>query len=58
LLHYATGKPPIVPFAHNSSLGCAICDPVIALWCLRGGPPASALLRSRGTVRAAEAGPS
>jgi hypothetical protein len=37
LLHYLKGHP-ILPFAHNSSLGCAICDPVIALWCLRGGP--------------------
>ncbi|WUG96867.1 DUF6010 family protein [Streptomyces violaceus] len=22
----------------RGALGCAICDPVIALWCLRGGP--------------------
>ena len=57
LLHYATGKPPIVPFAHDSSLGCAICDPVIALWCLRGGPPVTGLLRSPGSATAAEAGP-
>jgi hypothetical protein len=33
---------PIVPFLANSSLGCAICDPVIALWCFMGAP---ALLR-------------
>lgn len=45
LLHYLRHQPPIVPFAHNSSLGCAICDPVIAMWCLRGGPPITGLLR-------------
>lgn len=36
LLHWWRGAP-IIPFASHSSLGCAICDPVIALWCLRGG---------------------
>ncbi|MFI2608506.1 DUF6010 family protein [Kitasatospora sp. NPDC018619] len=38
---------PILPFAHTSSLGCAICDPVIALWCFRGGPTLTALVRRR-----------
>ncbi|MEV0660438.1 DUF6010 family protein [Actinomadura luteofluorescens] len=37
VVHHVKGNP-IVPFAHGSSLGCAICDPVIALWCLVGGP--------------------
>ncbi|AGP60433.1 hypothetical protein M271_45335 [Streptomyces rapamycinicus NRRL 5491] len=37
IVHHIKGNP-IVPFAHGSSLGCAICDPVIALWCFRGGP--------------------
>nr|MDT0656788.1 DUF6010 family protein [Micromonospora sp. DSM 115978] len=36
IVHHLRGEP-IVPFAHGSSLGCAICDPVIALWCLAGG---------------------
>ncbi|MFD4345158.1 DUF6010 family protein [Streptomyces coelicoflavus] len=36
--HHLKGNP-ILPFAHDSSLGCAICDPVIALWCLTGGRP-------------------
>ncbi|MFE5258089.1 DUF6010 family protein [Streptomyces coelicoflavus] len=36
--HHLKGNP-ILPFAHDSSLGCAICDPVIALWCLSGGRP-------------------
>jgi hypothetical protein len=35
--HYLRGAP-IIPFLAHSSLGCAICDPVIAIWCLRGGP--------------------
>jgi hypothetical protein len=51
LLHYLSGKPPIIPFAHDSSLGCAICDPVIALWCLRGGPPASRLMARARALR-------
>lgn len=34
--HWLKGHP-ILPFAHTSSLGCAICDPVIAVWCFRGG---------------------
>jgi hypothetical protein len=37
VLHYLRGAPIIPLFAH-SSFGCAICDPVIAIWCLRGGP--------------------
>ncbi|MFJ8035078.1 DUF6010 family protein [Streptomyces sp. NPDC096032] len=36
VVHHLKGHP-IVPFAHDSSFGCALCDPVIALWCLRGG---------------------
>ncbi|MFE2751656.1 DUF6010 family protein [Actinosynnema sp. NPDC059335] len=35
--HHRYGNP-IVPFAEHSSLGCAICDPVIALWAFAGGP--------------------
>ncbi|MEV2253332.1 DUF6010 family protein [Streptomyces sp. NPDC050147] len=50
VVHHLKGNP-IVPFAHDSSLGCAICDPVIALWCLRGGPSLIALVRGR-TARA------
>lgn len=46
VLHHLKGHP-IIPFAHNSSLGCAICDPVIALWCLRGGPSLVDRIRSR-----------
>ena len=37
VLHHLYGNP-IVAFAADSSFGCAICDPVIALWCLAGAP--------------------
>jgi hypothetical protein len=37
VVHHVRGEP-IIPFAEHSSLGCAICDPVIAIWCLAGGP--------------------
>jgi hypothetical protein len=37
VVHHLYGTP-IVPFAPDSSLGCAICDPVIALWYFRGAP--------------------
>ncbi|MFC5827210.1 DUF6010 family protein [Nonomuraea insulae] len=38
---------PILPFAEHSSFGCAICDPVIALWCFAGGPSVLGRLRAR-----------
>ena len=37
VLHHLYGTP-IIPFVPTSSLGCAICDPVIAAWCFAGGP--------------------
>jgi hypothetical protein len=37
VMHHLYGNP-IVPFAPTSSLGCAICDPVIAAWCFAGAP--------------------
>ncbi|MFG2082713.1 DUF6010 family protein [Micromonospora tulbaghiae] len=36
VLHHRRGTP-IIPSLHDSSFGCALCDPVIALWCLTGG---------------------
>ncbi len=36
-VHHLYGTP-IVPFAPLSSFGCAICDPVLALWYFRGAP--------------------
>lgn len=35
--HHFYGDP-IVPFALDSSAGCAICDPILALWFFRGAP--------------------
>jgi len=35
--HHLYGNP-IIPFAPSSSVGCAICDPVIALWYAIGAP--------------------
>ena len=36
VLHHLYGNP-IIPFVPTSSFGCAICDPVIAVWCFAGG---------------------
>ena len=47
--HHPWGEP-ILPFAAESSLGCAICDPVIALWCLAGGPSWRDLMDRRQNV--------
>src|SRR5262245_28648583 len=35
---------PIIPFAGDSSFGCAICDPAIAIWCFAGGRPVLGML--------------
>jgi Family of unknown function (DUF6010) len=37
IMHHLYGTP-IVPFVPTSSLGCAICDPMIAAWCFAGAP--------------------
>ncbi|SCG35531.1 DUF6010 family protein [Micromonospora inositola] len=44
VVHHLRGAP-IIPFLPGSSHGCAICDPVIALWCLTGGWSVADLLR-------------
>jgi hypothetical protein len=36
ILHHRRGAP-LIPSLADSSFGCAICDPVIALWCFTGG---------------------
>ncbi len=54
--HHVQGNP-ILPFAEHSSLGCAICDPVIALWCLAGGPSVTDAVRARFGRAAEPAGP-
>lgn len=37
VIHHLLGRP-ILPFVPHSSFGCALCDPVIALWYLANGP--------------------
>jgi hypothetical protein len=49
VVHHLTGHP-IIPFYATSSLGCAICDPVIALWCFAGAPPVTAWFRKKAPV--------
>ncbi|MFI7130965.1 DUF6010 family protein [Nonomuraea sp. NPDC050153] len=46
VLHHLQGNP-ILPFAALSSFGCAICDPVVALWCFAGGPSVFRWVRAR-----------
>ncbi|MFB4273740.1 DUF6010 family protein [Nonomuraea sp. MTCD27] len=46
VVHHLKGSP-ILPFAEHSSFGCAICDPVIALWCFAGGPSITGWIRAR-----------
>ena len=43
IAHAVTGVD-LLPWAPHSSLGCAICDPVIALWCFIGGRPLDRIL--------------
>jgi len=37
VVHHLSGSP-LLPFSATSSLGCAICDPVIAIWCFAEAP--------------------
>jgi hypothetical protein len=46
VMHHLYGNP-IVPFVPTSSLGCAICDPVITAWCFVGAPSIYDFARSR-----------
>lgn len=43
-LHHLYGNP-IIPFEPMSSFGCAICDPVIALWYVIGAPSVWAVFK-------------
>lgn len=60
IAHHRRGAP-IIPSLHDSSFGCAICDPVIALWCLAGGRSLPDLVRRgrqpAGVVSATDARP-
>ncbi len=46
VVHHLKGAP-IIPFAEHSSFGCAICDPVIAIWCFAGGRSMTDFIRTR-----------
>ncbi|MFF4875174.1 DUF6010 family protein [Micromonospora sp. NPDC000668] len=55
VMHHRRGTP-LIPSLHDSSFGCAICDPVIALWCFVGGPSIKDLYHRFSRRRAADAG--
>jgi len=41
---------PLLPFSLTSSLGCAICDPVMAIWCFAGAPSLWEVFRTQQTT--------
>lgn len=45
VVHHLIDRP-LLPFAPESSFGCALCDLVIAAWCFAGGPSICDLRRS------------
>ncbi len=47
IAHHLSGQP-MLPFSATSSLGCAICDPVIAIWCFAGAPSLSDFRNRKG----------
>lgn len=49
ILHHLYGNP-ILPFDPTSALGCAICDPVLAVWCFAGAPSIYDLVQRRHNV--------
>ena len=49
VVHHLYGTP-IVPFVPTSSLGCAICDPIIAAWCFAGAPSVFGLVGKTGAA--------
>ena len=54
ILHHLYGYP-LLPFDLTSSLGCAICDPVIAVWCFAGAPSLWQVLRKKSVQETAQA---
>lgn len=49
LVHHSYGNP-IVPMDSLSSLGCTICDPIIAIWFFMGAPSIFQLFRKKSVV--------
>jgi hypothetical protein len=52
VVHHLKGAPIIPELAH-SSFGCAVCDPVIAIWLFRGAPTVRVWRRPTGYGEAA-----
>ena len=52
IVHHLYGNP-IIPFAPNSSAGCAICDLILAIWYFVGAPSVFDLF-TRGRARDAQ----
>ncbi len=50
ILHHLYGNP-IVPMEASSSLGCAICDPIIALWYFFNAPTIFYLFRKTTNIK-------
>ncbi|WP_340237413.1 DUF6010 family protein [Emticicia soli] len=50
ILHHLYANP-IVPMAPSSSLGCAICDPILAIWLFMGAPNVFDWFRGKGAIR-------
>jgi hypothetical protein len=46
IVHHLLGHP-IIPFSATSSLGCAIYDPVLAIWCFAGAPSVFTIFRGK-----------
>lgn len=46
IVHHYYGNP-IVPMDEMSSLGCAFCDPIIALWFFMGAPSVFQIFKRR-----------
>jgi hypothetical protein len=49
ILHHLYGNP-LLPFDATSSLGCAVCDPVLAVWCFAGAPSLYEVIRRKYTL--------
>lgn len=56
ILHHLYGDPIIV-FSPSSSAGCAVCDPVLAIWYLFKAPSVYVLLKTSLTNQAITDGP-
>lgn len=51
VLHHLYANP-IVPMSSSSSAGCAICDPILALWLFLGAPSVFKIFQKSKTLTA------